>query len=87
MQDREWLKLFNRLCKMCGRHRMIPKAMQMPDCSEGSVEIECGGFANVWRGTYQGRRVAVKVVRVYITSDLDTIFRVSLLPTPSYLSV
>jgi hypothetical protein len=46
------------------------------------VEVERGGFANVSQGTYKGRRVAIKVVRVYITSDLDAILSVSLiLPT------
>ena len=53
--------------------------MHIPDCSEGSVEVESGGFANVSRSTYKGL-VAVKVVRVYITSDLDVILSVSLLP-------
>jgi len=52
--------------------------MHVPDCSEGSVEIECGGFANVSQSMYQGRRVALKVVRVYITSDLEVILSVSI---------
>jgi hypothetical protein len=43
------------------------------------MEVERGGFADVSQGTYQGRRVAIKVVRVYITSDLDVILSVSLL--------
>ena len=84
MPDREQLKLFNKLCKMCSRHRLIPKSMHIPDCSEGSVEVECGGFANVSRSTYGGRRVAVKVVRVYTTSDLDVILSVSFLLVPPH---
>jgi hypothetical protein len=56
--------------------------MHIPDCSEGSVEVERGGFADVSRSTYQGRQVAIKVVRVYITSDLDVILSVSLLFYP-----
>jgi len=76
MPDRERLKLFNKLCKTCSRHRAIPKSMHIPDCSEGSVEVDCGGFANVSQSTYEGRLVAIKVVRVYVTSDLDVIFSV-----------
>jgi len=57
--------------------------MRIPDCSEDSVEVECGGFANVSQGAYEGRQVAIKVVRVYITSDLDVIRSVSF-PPPSY---
>jgi len=60
--------------------------MHIPDCSEGSVEVECEGFANVSRSTYEGRQVAVKAVRVYVTSDLDVILSVSPLPAPSHQS-
>jgi len=84
MPNRERLKLFNKLCKTCSRHRIIPQSMLIPDCSEDSVEVECGGFANVSRGTYEGRQVAIKVVRMYVTSDLDAIRSVSVLPTPVY---
>ena len=84
MSDRERLKLFNRLCKTCSRHRVIPKSMHIPDCLKDSVEVECGGYANVSQGTYKGRQVAIKVVRVYIT-DLDVVLSVSLPPMPLHL--
>ena len=80
MSDRKRRKLFNKLCKKCSQNRVVPNSMNIPDCSEGSVEVECGGFANVSQSTYEGRRVAVKVVRMYVTSDLDAILSVSLLP-------
>ena len=86
MSDQERLKLFNELCKKCSRHRLVPESMHVPDCSEGSVEVECGGFANVSQSTYKGRRVAVKVVRMYVTSDLDVILSVSSQLPPSYVS-
>ena len=35
-----------------------------------------GGFAEVWKGEYQGREVAVKVLKMYKTSDLVKITRV-----------
>jgi len=44
------------------------------------VEIESGGFADISQGTHEGRQVAIKVVRVYVTSDLDAIRSVSVLP-------
>jgi hypothetical protein len=78
MSDQERLKLLNKLCKTCSRHRVIPKSMHIPDCSKGAVEVDRGGFANVSQGTYKGRRVAIKVVRVYLKDDLDVIFSVSL---------
>ena len=42
------------------------------------MEVERGGFATVSKGTYKRRKVAIKVVRVYITSDLDAILSVSI---------
>jgi hypothetical protein len=38
------------------------------------------GFANVLQGTYQGHRVAIKIIRVCLTDDLDIILSVSLWP-------
>jgi len=77
MSDREQLKLLNKLCKMCGQYHVIPTSMHIPDRLEESVEVEPGGFANVSQGTHEGRQVAIKVVRMYITSDLDLIRSVS----------
>jgi len=82
LSGQERLKLLNEFCKTCSRYRVIPKSMYIPDCSQGSVEVAKGGFANVSRGTYKGHQVAIKVVRVYTTSDLDAIFSVSLLHAP-----
>ena len=58
--------------------------MHIPGCLENSVEVECGGFADVSQGTHEGRQVAIKVVRAYITSDLDAIRSVSVLPVPPW---
>jgi len=82
MLDWERLELLNKLCKTCGQHRVIPTSMHIPDCSEDSVEIESGGFLNVSRGMHEGRQVAIRVVRAYVTSDLDVIRGVSIFPAP-----
>jgi len=84
MSDRERLKLLNELCKTCSRHRVIPKSIHIPDCLQDSVEVEWGGFADVSQGTYEGRRVAIKVGRAYVTSDLDLIRSVSVSMVPLY---
>ena len=59
--------------------------MQIPDCSKGAVEVDRGGFADVSQGTYKGRRVAIKVVRVCLKDDLDVILSVGLQPVSSCL--
>jgi hypothetical protein len=58
--------------------------MHIPDCSKGAVEVERGGFANVSQGTYKGRRVATKVVRVCLMANLDVILSVSFRPASSH---
>ena len=60
--------------------------MYIPDCSEGSERVQSGGFADVSRGICGGRQVAIKVVRVYLTNDLDVIRSVSVPPILSYPS-
>ena len=84
MPDRERLELFNQLCKTCSRNRVIPTSMHIPDCSENSVEAESGGFADVSRATYNGRQVAIKVVRAYDSENLDEVRSVSGLPPSLY---
>lgn len=83
MSDRERLKLINELCKTCSRHRVIPTSMHVPDCSRDAAEVEyTGGFANVSQSTYEGHRVAVKVVHVY-SNNLKLVLSVSDLPFAS----
>ena len=37
-----------------------------------------GGFADVWEGTYDGSKVAIKVLRVFETDDFDRVRKVRL---------
>lgn len=75
MPDRDRLKLLNELCKKCSRHRVIPKSMHIPDFSSSNDASRAeyfGGFANIFKSTYEGHTVAVKVIRVF-TTNLNTI--------------
>ncbi|KAF9790526.1 kinase-like domain-containing protein [Thelephora terrestris] len=71
--DRERQKLLNKLCKTCSRYRAIPASMHIPDCSQGSVEVAEGNSAIVWKSMHKGVCVAVKVFRVFLTSDLGNL--------------
>jgi len=65
------------LCWVCGQRALLPKSLQIPVCYDRlDTPLYCGGFADVWKGEHQGRPVAVKVLRVYSTSDFDKIARV-----------
>ena len=77
MSDRERLKLFNELCKTCSRHRVVPKSIHIPDCSTDGTQVRyTGGFSIVSEGSYEGHRVAIKVLQVY-SNHLSTVLRVS----------
>jgi len=70
--DQERTRFLNILCKMCSRQRSVPSSMHAT-CwyNDQTAEDRHGGFANVFKGVDRGRPVAVKVVRLYLVSDLE----------------
>ena len=77
ISPRERPKFLNSLCKMCSLKRTLPKSMVITCLRKVSTIAEYGGgFADVYRGEYDGRTVAVKVARLYATSDLELRFSV-----------
>jgi len=66
------------LCKVCGRHALLPKPLAIPVLYDKTTVPLChGGFADVWNGTYRGLEVAVKVLKLYECNDQEEIRRVS----------
>ena len=71
-------KCLESLYKMCGHHALLPRALKIPTCYDRtSVALYRGGFADVWKGQYCGRDVAVKVIRTYSNDNLQKIIGVS----------
>ena len=67
----------NTLCKICGRRGLLPSPFQIPLCFDQSERPLCGGgYGDVWMGNHQGRKVAVKVLKVYSTDDFNKITNV-----------
>ena len=66
------------LCKMCGRHALLPTTLKTPISFEptGNV-VYSGGYADVWKGEHCGRDVAVKVIRIYSNNELQRVIGVS----------
>ena len=65
------------LYKVCGHHAVVPESMRIPLCYNPSETPCCdGGFADVWKGTYNGQTVAAKVVRVYKSDNFPRIRKV-----------
>ena len=66
------------LCKICAHYSLLPKSLQIELCYNPAGVAHCrGGFADVWKGNHCGLEVAVKVLRVYLNSDLEKISWVS----------
>ena len=64
--------------KICGRESLLPNSLPIPICYDPmKIPQYAGGFADVWKGKYNGRDVAVKVLRVYQTNDFEVIRKVS----------
>ena len=64
---------------ICGRCALLPRSLQIPvSYDRFSAPSYHGGFADVWEGKHLGRAVAVKVLRIYSTSELSKVAGVSL---------
>ena len=71
------------LCKICGHHALIPMSMQIPLCyNRAEAPRYQGGFAEVWKGEHEGVEVAVKALKIFMTSDLIKIRRVGFPVSP-----
>ena len=63
-------ELLNQLYKMCELQHSPPKSMIIPFLDNVSTTaVRGGGSADTYRGEYEGRPVAVKVMQLYVCSD------------------
>ena len=67
--------MLNRLCKLCYRHQNIPESAQIEDCYRESMTdpVYCREFTKVFKGSYQERPVAVKVMQLYYSNPEATL--------------
>ena len=72
-------KCLRALCKVCSNHALLPRSVQISlRYNRTDAPRYRGGFGEVWKVEHEGRDVAVKVLKVYVTSDLIKITRVGL---------
>ena len=74
-----WLrrKCLSTLCRVCGHYALLPRSVQISlRYNRTDAPRYHGGFAEVWKAEHEGRDVAVKVLKVYVTSDLVKVTRV-----------
>ena len=71
---KERCEILNQLGKICGKERTVPRVMLIDPASVHYLSTRPefdGGFGDVYRGEYNGHRVAIKVARLTLTCDLD----------------
>ena len=63
---------------MCAAHALLPGSLQIKLCDNPTGDpLYRGGYGDVYKREYEGHEVAVKVLRIYGTSDLRKVTRVS----------
>ena len=66
------------LYRICGCHALLPKSLAIPVFYDRTEDPPYhGGFAGVWKGISDGLEVAVKVIKLYQSSNQVKIRRVS----------
>jgi hypothetical protein len=68
------------LRKLCGLAAILPTSYTLTDGLKktGKFPKAGGWFADVWEGTYKGRKVAIKILRTYAADDVFKVNKVCL---------
>ena len=68
----------NAMLRLSGKSGIYPKIfVQNSVIIEGPNPLTAGQFGDVWKGTFQGRQVAIKILRLYAMSDVSQHVKVS----------
>ena len=70
-------KFLYTVSRVCDRQALVPRSLEIPLCYDPRENPVCsGGFSDVWKGRYNGRDVAAKVLRLRPRDDTGRIERV-----------
>ena len=70
---------FVTLRRLAGRHGQLPESMIITDgidFSDYHQPLVRNGFIDIKRGRYEGRTVAVRIMKVEVTADFEKIKKV-----------
>lgn len=61
----------NALLRLAKKNRLYPEVLLKDSVTlEGEDAVASGHFGDVWKGRYEGQKVAVKVLKLYEQSDV-----------------
>jgi len=62
----------NAMLRLSSKSGIYPKILVQDSVSiEGSDPLTAGQFGDVWQGTFQDQQVAIKILKLYVTSDVS----------------
>lgn len=69
--DDVFRQCLRKLRAICGHHTTLPTShiIRGDLAKTGEIAIAFGGFADVWQGAHDGRRVCIKVLRVSLNNS------------------
>jgi len=68
----------NELCKLCSSNKLIPDSMRLQDNENETLNVTEYIYPSlIFQSEFKGRKVAVKMVRLYVPQKLNEPLRVS----------
>ena len=66
------------LRRVCGSQQILPRSCILSEniSKQGDIAFASGGFADVWKGRYDGNCVCIKMFRAYTAENLSKIKQV-----------
>ena len=73
------MEIFKKFRQLCGQVGLLPTSHIVPGNSVQTTEhpIASGAFGDVWEGIHNGKRVAIKALRVYKHDDVQKVAKAS----------
>lgn len=72
------------LIKLSRASGLYPRSLVLEGVTRNDYPVARGGYGEVHRGEFQGREVAVKVLKIYKNSDMGALLKVVQLSSPAH---
>ncbi|KAJ7719294.1 kinase-like domain-containing protein [Mycena metata] len=66
------VRVLLRLSRVSGRH---PRCLTVADLKKEGMQVAAGNFSDLWKGSFRGKDVSIKVMRLFETSDIQVLLQ------------